>query len=162
MRIVRINYGNLVRQLLPVHKRQPERLRWLRGLTSPLEGLFSDFGAWRDNVRMTANVTSQVMVLEGYLRKKYAEPLAIRIETYQDGGQMVCLEEEGQAQRLDLALGGAEDVPSAAIPLEGEIRRQLDGASFIVRIPAGVDSDAVKADIERFKQAMVTYKIIQN
>lgn len=162
MRNIRIDYSNLVRQLLPAHKRQPVRLWWLRRLVAPLGGLFSSFAAWRDEVRMLVNVTSQVRVLEGYLRVKYGQPVAIRIETYEDGGLLVCLEEEGETQRLNIALDEAEAVPAADVPLEGELRERFGDVDFVVYIPQGVDIECVRADIERFRRALVKYKIIQN
>ena len=65
MQTTRINCRNLVRQLLPTHKRQPVRLWWLRGLLSPLETLFASFDKWRSDTRMIINVNSQVKVFEG-------------------------------------------------------------------------------------------------
>lgn len=160
MRTFRIDYRNLVRQLLPAHKRQPVRLWWLRRLTAPLAGLFTDFETWRDDTRILMNVTFQVRVFEGYLRKKYGQPVAIRVETYEDGGLRICLEEEGDTQRLDLALE-AEGTPAAEIPLEGELREQFGDVDVVIYIPQGVDIEQVVADVERFKQALVKYKIIQ-
>lgn len=161
MRTLRIGYPNLVRQLLPAHKRQPVRQWWLKQLLAPLAELFCLFDRWRDDTRMLVNVTSQVKVLEGYLRKKYAEPIAIRIETYEDGGLPVCLEEEGQTQRLDLARDESEGLPTASVPFEGEIREQFAGMDFRVLIPDSVDTDSVRADIERFRQALSRYEIIK-
>ena len=160
MRTFRIDYRNLVRQLLPTHKRQPVRLWWLGRLTAPLAGLFTDFETWRDDTRILMNVTFQVRVFEGYLRKKYGQPVAIRVETYEDGGLRICLEEEGDTQRLDLALE-AEGTPAAEVPLEGELREQFGDVDVVVYIPQGVDIEQVVADVERFKQALVKYKIIQ-
>ena len=67
----KMNYKNLTRQLLPPHKRQPNRMAFLRGLIAPLQSLFDSFNAYRNDSRMMFNVNSQVKVLEGYLRKKY-------------------------------------------------------------------------------------------
>lgn len=161
MRNIRIDYRNLVRQLLPDHKRQPGRLWWLRGLTTPLAGLFADFERWRADTRRIVNVTAQMRILEGYLRTKYGQPVAIRIETYQDGGLGVCLEAEGDAQRLDLALE-AEGASAADVPLEGEVRERFGDVDFVVYLPAGVDAERVTADIERFRQALTKYGIVQN
>jgi hypothetical protein len=47
----KVNFFNLVRQLLPTHRRQPVRLWWLRRLVAPLQGLYLDFLAWRADVR---------------------------------------------------------------------------------------------------------------
>ena len=158
----RIRFSNLVRQHLPFHKRQPVRLSLLRALVAPLQPLFDRFDLWRSDIRMTLNVTSQVRILEGYLRRKYDQPIAIKIVTYDDGALMVGLEPEGEAQRLDIALDPAEAAPAPDIPLEGEIRDRFGDTDFIVYIPAGTDTDAVTADIERFRLALVRYRIIRN
>lgn len=159
MKNLRIDYPDLVRQLLPTHKRQPVRLWWLRGLTAPLATLFAGFGTWRDDQRRLVNVNSQVRVLEGYLRYKYGEPLAIRIVTFDDGLLPVALRSEGDALRLVAGLRSEE--VRAALALRGEIRDSFGDADFVVYIPEGIDAEAVRADIERFKQALVTYRIIQ-
>ncbi|SUE33682.1 hypothetical protein [Rikenella microfusus] len=159
MQTTRINYKNLVRQLLPAHKRQPVRLWWLRGLVAPLGTLFAEFDKWRSDTRMIVNVNSQVAVFEGYLRKKYGEPVAIRVVTYDDGLARVSLRAEGDTLRLRTGL--RDETAREAMPLRGEIRELFGDADFIVYIPVGVDIDLIRAEIERFKQALVQYKIIQ-
>ena len=91
----------------------------------------------------------------------YSRAICARsVETYEDGGLRICLEEEGDTQRLDLALE-AEGTPAAEVPLEGELREQFGDVDVVVYIPQGVDIEQVVADVERFKQALVKYKIIQ-
>lgn len=160
MQTTRINYRNLVRQLIPAHKRQPVRLWWLRGLIAPLEALFASFDKWRSDTRMMINVNSQVAVFEGYLRKKYNEPIAIRVVTFDDGMLRVSLRAEGDTLRLCTGLRPDEQ-SREAVPLRGEIREMFGDADFIVYIPLTVDVDMIRAEIERFKQALVEYKIIQ-
>lgn len=157
----KINFNNLVNGLLPWFKRTPVRLSFLRSMVAPLGRLFGDFDKWRSDTRMIVNVTSQVAVFEGYLRKKYGQPIAIKIVTYDDGALEVCLEAEGTAQVVDIPLE-SEDFTPPAIPLDGELRVQFGDADFIVYIPNSVDIDMITADIERFKQALTQFKIIQN
>lgn len=152
----KVNFSNLVRQLLPTHKRQPVRLWWLRSLVAPLQALFDAFDKWRSDTRMVVNVTSQVAVFEGYLRKKYAQPVAIKLVTYSDGGLHVGLEREGQ----HVAVGYGDH--GVTVPLAGEIRERFGDADFIVYIPASVDIESIRADVERFKIALTRYRIIQS
>lgn len=42
-----IEYDNLVKQLLPPHKRQRVRLWLLRAFVLPLREMFEAFGIWR-------------------------------------------------------------------------------------------------------------------
>lgn len=155
-----INILNLVRQLLPPHKRQPIRLALLKSFLNPLETLFKDFYIWRENARMMINVNSQVKIFEGYLRKKYNQPIAIKIITFSDGLLLVGLESEGEAMMP--VIGLESENRFAEVPLETEVRDQFGDADFIVYIPAEIDINLIRAEIEKYKQALVTYKIIQN
>lgn len=155
-----IDIRNLVCQLVPPHKRLPVRLAWLSSLLAPLVDIWISFYAWRANARMMVNVNSQVAVLEGYLRKKYNQPVAIKIESYTDGLLWVPLASESDA--LQPAFGSSfGEEPSPEIPLKDELRGRFDGYDFIVYIPSSVDRTLVEADIEKYRQALIKYKIIQ-
>ncbi len=156
---MKINFNNLVRQLLPPHKRQPVRLMLLRAFAHPLADLFVGFSRWRDDTRMMVNVNCQVKVFEGYLRKKYNEPIAIKIVTYNDGLMMVCLEREGVLLQPEI---GHEEEKIVEVPLDGEIRANFGDVDFIVYVPAGLDLNLIRAEVEKYKQALIKYKIIQN
>lgn len=153
-----INYQNLIRQLLPPHKRQNTRIRLLQGFITPLQKLFNDFNIWRENSRMMVNVNSQVKILEGYLRKKYKAPITIKIITFNNGLMLVGLESEGTTMWPVI---GLTDEEMKTIPLENEIRDKFDGADFIVYIPEGINKMLIESEIEKYKQVLTTYKIIQ-
>lgn len=155
-----INIINLARQLLPPHKRQPVRLSFLQSFLRPLQTIFDEFDEWRTNTRMMINVNSQVRMFEGYLRKKYKEPISIKIETFNDGLLLVGLEEEGTAMMPEIGLETEDRF--ASVPLDGEIRNHFGDVDFIVYIPANIDINLIRAEIENYKQAFTKYNIIQN
>lgn len=155
----KVNYRNLLRQLLPPHKRQPFRLAFLQGLIVPLQSLFDNFDTYRNDSRMMFNVNSQVKVLEGYLRKKYNEPLGIKVATFDAGLLNVGLEIEGETMMVWFGLSSEEQLKG--VPLKDELRDKFAETDFVVYIPAGLDKLQVEADIEKYKLALVTYKIIQ-
>ncbi len=157
----KVNFPNLVRQLLPAHRRQPVRLWWLRKLVSPLVKLYDDFAAWRTDVRFRINLTSQVRVLEGYLNQKYDPTGSIRIVVFDDGLLWVGLEIEGDNYHPRIGLESEPD-SLVAIPLENEIRNSLGDVDFVVYIPAEVDIALILAEIEKYRLAGMTYKIIQS
>jgi len=158
---IKLNIDNLVKQLLPWYKRQPVRLAILRAMVSPLRLMWADFDRWRDDTRMTINVNSQVAVLEGYLKKKYNQPVTITIVTFDDGALEVGLIEEGETFAINVPLENETELQQApVVPLDGEIRAQFGDVDFIVYIPIELDVDLVTADIERFKQALIKYKIV--
>lgn len=156
---IEINYQNLVRQLLPPHKRQPARLRLLQGFVTPLQTLFEEFREWREDSRMMMNVNSQVRVLEGYLQKKYKEPVSIKIVTFSNGLLNIGLISEGKTMWPSVGLLSENRLQ--AVSLKDEQRDKFEDADFIVYIPSGIERMQIEADIEKYKQVLVTYKIIQ-
>lgn len=155
---IKINFLNLARQLLPPHKRQPVRMKLLQGFFAPLYSLFEAFDKWRSDSRMMINVNSQIKVFEGYLRKKYNEPISIKIVTYNNGLLLVGLGIEGKTMWPEI---GLETERMKAVPLENEIRDKFDGVDFIVYIPVGIDINLIDAEIQKYKQVLTTYKIVQ-
>lgn len=158
-----INFANLVRQLLPNHKRQPVRLFLLRAFVSPLIVLFLSFDKWRDNIRIEMNMTGQIGAIQGYLRTKYNDE-TIRIDSSDDRSLGIGLEEEGETHAARISLMNDIANTPALIPLNGEIQIQFDDMDFIVYVPLTFDErtiEAVRIDVDRYKQALVKYKIIQ-
>lgn len=109
---------------------------------------------------MMINVNCQVKVFENYLRKKYNEPISIKIITFDDGLLLVGLEEEGATMMPDIGLENEDHFVD--VPLDGEIRNDFGDADFIVYIPPGLDKNMIEAEVEKYKQALTRYKIIQN
>lgn len=107
---------------------------------------------------MMINVNSQIKVFEGYLRKKYNEPVSIKIVTYNNGLLLVGLGIEGKTMWPEI---GLETERMKAVPLENEIRDKFDRVDFIVYIPAGIDINLIDAEIQKYKQVLTTYKIVQ-
>lgn len=120
--------------------------------------LFSDFNTWRENSRMMVNVNSQVKIFEGYLRKKYNESISIKIVTFNNGLMLVGLEKEGNTMWPVIGLADEE---KKAVPLKYELREKFGNADFIVYLPANIDKMLIESEIEKYKQVLTTYKIIQ-
>mgnify|MGYP005962709651 CR=1 FL=1 len=159
----KLNIDNYVRQLLPWHKRLPARLALLRALLSPLRQLFDVFDQWRHSTRLMMNVSSQVRILEGYLQDKYSD-VFIRVVTYDEQALTIGLEEEGDTHGIYFPYDQEEaddDGQAPEVPLEGELREVFGDADFIVYIPQGIEIEDIRADIERFREALIKYKIIQ-
>ena len=155
----KIDFRNQARQLLPEHKRQPVRLRILRAFVKPLADLFAAFSLWRDETRKLLNVTNQEGVLEQFLRNKYGAA-DITIESYRETGFAVGIRSEGVGVAVPVGLNRGEGTP-AVVSLRGENREQFGDVDFIVHIPAGVDAEQIRADIEKYRAALTTYKIDQ-
>lgn len=158
MKRISLNIDNTVRQLLPWYKRKPIRLAWLTGLASPLTGLWEEFAAWRREIRLMMRVTAQVKVLEGYLQERFGD-LRLLVETYDEQGLAVGLESEGDTHLVAVSL--SSEGHGVMVALQGEMRAQWGDADFLVYVPQGVDPDAVRAEVERYKTAGIKFKIKQ-
>lgn len=159
MRNITVDFGNLVRQLLPDYKRQPVRLRILRAFVKPLADVFVQFRRWRDQTRKLLNVTNQKGVLEWFLRDKY-KAAEITIESYRQAGFGVGLRTEGIGVSQAIGADRSEGTP-VSIPLRGEHREQFGDVDFIVHIPLLVNIEQVRADVEKYRAALTSYKIVQ-
>lgn len=144
-----LNIKEIVRQYVAPHRRQPVRLHWLWALVD-LDSPWAAFAAWRDYYRYKVHVTSQHRSLQGHLTKTFGG--GIRVKSYSD-------------QFLDVGLNSepAHWVifdPMQEIALEGEGGSSFDDVDFIVYVPAGTDTALVRAEIEKYKIADRTYKIV--
>ena len=158
-----LNIRNLIFQLIPFHKRLPNRVAWLEKLFKPLSDLWDEFYKWRMQTRMMVNMNSQMMVLERFLQIKYGDNVGISIESYADGMILVPLDTESEELQPEInSLYGLNQPKILAIPKHDEIRTRFDGVDFIVHIPAkGVNKVQIEADIEKYRQALVKYRIKQ-
>lgn len=162
---VKIKFGNFTKQLLPSHKRKGGRSRLFRALSEPLIERYNFFDTWRSDIRRQINMTGQVGILEGYLRHKHGDA-SIRIETYIEHGFAIGMQGEGVVNAQPIGKDPTDTDPKehkprpAEIPLQGEIRDSFGDVDFVVYVSQGLDIEAVKIDIERFKQVLTTYKII--
>lgn len=145
-----LNFKELIRQYVAPHRRQTVRLSWLRALLD-LESVWDAFAEWRDYYRYKVHVTSQHRSLQGHLNKTFGG--GVLIKSYED-------------QFLDVGLNSEPahwvlfDAPMPEIALEGEGGQSFRDVDFIVYVPEGVDLNLVRAEIERYKIADRTYKIV--
>lgn len=144
-----LNFKELIRQYIAPHRRQPNRMNWLASLID-LQAVFDAFSSWRDYYRYKVHITSQHKVLQGHLRKTFGA--GIIVKSYDDQFLDIGLNEE-PAHWIILE-------PMAEVALEGESGKSFIDADFIVYIPAGVDEGQLCAEIEKYKLADKTYKII--
>ena len=144
-----LNFKEIVRQNVAPHRRQPNRLGWLWALVD-LESVWDAFVAWRDYYRYKVHVTSQHKSLEGHLNKTFGG--GILIKSYEDQFLAIGLNSEPAHWVLF--------EPMQEIALEGEGGQSFQDVDFIVYVPEGVDLNLVRAEIERYKIADRTYKIV--
>lgn len=144
-----LNFKELIRQYVAPHRRQPNRLAWLWSLVD-LDGVWQSFSDWRDYYRYKVHVTSQHRSLEGHLNKTFCG--GILIKSYEDQFLAIGLNSEPAHWALF--------EPMQEIALEGEGGQSFKDVDFIVYVPEGIDLSLVRAEIERYKIADRTYKIV--
>lgn len=161
--MITINFRNLAFYLTPPTKRYRSdgslttRVKWLQYLVNPLNTLIGSFNQYRKDAVIAANVTSQTASLEWYLRRKYSQN--IRIYHYSDQGVYISNENDVIISGVDLEPEWDNATSGfLAIPVHGEISR-IEGVSFMVDIPAGVNADAVISELEKYKIAGKKYNI---
>lgn len=151
-----INVRQLIAELLPLHKRQSIRMHIITSLAD-VQRHVDWFAEWRGQQRRMINISAQVMVLEGYLRLIYDR--RITVQTYYQALVGIGLVVEGRPNWARVGRRG--HAPTLAMPLRGEVESAFEGYDFLVTIPPNVDIRQITAEIERYKLADKTYKIIQ-
>lgn len=115
-----------------------------------MDGVWQSFSDWRDYYRYKVHVTSQHRSLEGHLNKTFGG--GILIKSYEDQFLAIGLNSEPAHWVLF--------EPMQEIALEGEGGQSFKDVDFIVYVPEGINLSLVRAEIERYKIADRTYKIV--
>ncbi len=144
-----LDFKELVRQYIAPYRRQGNRLKWLWALVD-LDGVWSAFSSWRAYYRYKVHVTSQHRSLQGHLTKTFGA--GILIKSYDD-------------QFLDIGLVSEPAhwvtfEPMQEVALLGEGGKSFADADFMVYVPSTMDINLVRSEIEKYKLADKTYKII--
>ena len=145
-----LNFKEIVRQYVAPHRRQPSRLAWLWALAD-LDGVWAAFAAWRAYYRYKVHVTSQQASLLGHLQNLYGDGIVLR--SYSGMYLEVGLNSEPAHMVIFY--------PYREVALDGESQQAFDGADFVIYAPSGADIRGMGTEIERYKTADKTFKIIQ-
>lgn len=92
------------------------------------------------------------------MRAKYDPTLSIRIVSNKNRLLAVGLKPEGRTHFAAVGLKGKRRV---AVALKHEMYDLYGDADFLVFVPAGVDIELIRIEVEKYRQAGVNYKIIQ-
>lgn len=155
--MLKINFNNLVRQTVPPLKRQPILLSFLCALIAPLVALWIAFVEWRSYQQMLVNVYGCKIVLEGFLRHKY-NTKDIHVVSSLNKIPRIGLRAEGRNSFRRVGL--RDELSRLRTILRSQAAISSLGVDFIVFIPASVDLNDIRVDIERYKPHFATYKIV--
>lgn len=153
------NIQNLIWTMLPPFLRKPLRVYWLMSLLKPIDDLMQGYLQFKQGISYKISINAQVIVFENYINK-ILDPEAKRIKIIHavDGAIPIGLEIE---RSYFMSLSTSSEGKFKPIPLFGENDNALD-VSFNVIVPLGVNIAKLKSEINIYKPAGKTYKIIQS
>lgn len=130
------------------------RVKWLQYLFAPLNRIMESFNDWRVETVIKNNVTGQTASLEWWLQKKFGA--GIRIYHYDDLGVYLAREDEGGQFGWDVST--SQENTFVAVAKIGEVTR-IQGVSFYVDVPNGINVDAVISELETYRIAGKQYQL---
>jgi hypothetical protein len=147
-------------RMLPIHKRQSNRMKLLWWTLRPLASLFTSFKSYREDAVFRANITGQLKSFVHYLNK-YVEGAnnGITIYEFVDGGQWVGIESENdEVWELGLSDEESESADFIYIAIEGEVDSQL-AVDMVIQAPITANESDIHKFTQQFKLAGKTYEI---
>lgn len=149
---MRINIKNLIFQLLPVARRQSNRLSVLSALID-LVKTNEEYAIWQTKFSRILRANAQVMKLQRYLRDVF-EREDVFVKERVSGKIRVALKVEKINSEL---IFGLSDESKQYVQLSAE-GGTLAGADYIIVYPITIDKDMLTAELERFNPVMKKYK----
>ncbi|MCG8310740.1 MAG: hypothetical protein MI975_25345 [Cytophagales bacterium] len=157
-----VDVEKLIRRLMPPILRRPKQTSWLKALLAPLKSLNDQLLSFVTNSRYLANVSGQTLSLESYLNDQFDNELRrIKIIHEAEDSEFDYFASEGQA--FDYDYYASEGASDRYMKYAGESITAI-ASDFQVLAPLAVNGqDAqIKANIEKYKIAAVTYSINYN
>lgn len=150
---MRINIKNLIFQLLPVARRQPNRLSVLSALIDLLK-TNEEYAIWQTKYSRILKANAQVMKLQRYLRDVF-EREDIFVKERVSGKIRVALKVEKINNELIFGVSG-ETTQRLQLRIEGE---GIGNYNYVVEYPKSIDVEKLKIEIIRFNPVMKIYKL---
>jgi len=158
MRTIHLNFKRIAHYIMPPTLRRKYstgelslRLWWWYYLAKALDVLFYTFRLERDENRVRANVTSQIILLEWYLQRQLHPDIYIDMPS--DGGVFI-------SNSYDLmllpAVAGLSTVPELGFYLA---MFGIENADFIVFTPAQINHEEIHKIVNNYKFLSITHKI---
>ncbi len=157
---IEFSFSEFIRRMLPVHKRQSNRIALHTWTMTELSNLWTSFVTFRENAVFESNSTGQTISLEALLNRNVTgSNNSIYIKQGNDGGLFLSTDtENSDFVWLSLEI---EATDSVFIPLDGEVSTAL-AVNFEVYIPNTANKAQVTEIVNRYVVAGYTYNIIQS
>ncbi len=156
-----IDFYTFLERMLPVHKRQTNRLSLFWWSLLPKSRLKTSFNEWRNDILFRTNITGQFLSLQTYLNK-YVDGAnsGIIITEAEDYGVWCCLEDE-DSDSMYMGLESEEDEAEdyIEISIKGEAGTVLD-VSFRIIAPSTANVDQINKHVKQFKIAGKSFDVV--
>lgn len=154
-----VDLNRVVRQFLPVRKKQPVMLAFVYSLIYPITELYERFLVFRETIIFKARYNSQIMYIEHLLNSYFNEggtSIYIQDGVIIDEFYLFKNSEPNDAEYIYKVSEGGTD---RYLYLDSEYGSIVD---FIVNVPSAItyDTNLMKAWINRYKMAGKKYSIV--
>lgn len=160
MRSYRIDTDRLVNQLVPHYMGGRKLILFLQSCLQPLKTIAEEWKEWADDKRIEAGMTSQIIMLEYFLNRKYKKYFADKSQriAVSDGtvnGVPIYWESNSGVGLDKLALyNESENKESASKPFRWKDEKSADSAvSFVVSCPIVDTTQITESELT----AMISY-----
>jgi hypothetical protein len=148
-------------RMLPVHKRQENRLKLFWWPLKQLQTEWDNYKEWRKDAFFRANITGQLMSLEAYLNK-YVEGANGGISIIEEDDQGVwCGLEIEETDEMELGLEDTEPDDYIELAINGEEGTSLP-VNFRVIAPGTANIQQINEYVNQYKIAGKSFDIINN
>lgn len=156
--ILDFDINKFLKRMLPIHKRQTNRLKFFWWPLKNIQSLWNEFKEYRKDVFFKANMTGSTISLEAYLNK-YVDGAngSISIIESNDYGTWVGFESEAS----DVIEAGLEDIEPddyVEIAIDGEPGLQLP-VKFRVIAPETANVEQINKYVNLFKLAGKSFDV---
>lgn len=160
MRSYKIDTDRLVNQLVPHYMGGRKLILFLQSCLQPLKSIAEEWKEWADDKRIEAGMTSQIIMLEYFLNRKYKKYFADKAQriVVSDGtvnGVPIYWEGSGSIGLDELVLyNESESKESSSKPFKWKDEKSASSeVSFIVNCPSVDTTQITKSELT----AMISY-----
>jgi hypothetical protein len=163
IRKISIDIAGFIVNYLPIQKRTPVRIAFLKTILSVLIDIWNTYVAWRNETIIKANTSGETISIEWYLNYIVGASIGdIYIETAGVSGASVGLQVAEPLVYVDAGIEASEPTEYYAVGLPGE-GSVFGTKTFAVYVPNAYMAyiDKIKAAVNSYKAAGKSYLIIE-
>jgi hypothetical protein len=154
---MRVDFEILVKTLLPYHKRQLTRLKWLSVFSEKAKTVMNYLVSARDDANKALNVNGQTRILESHLNSIYGP--GVQIVHTAEQTLNIGLLADGEQNYLSFGFYDEDPTEFQSVALQGESQEQLTH-DYIIIAPAATDKASLRSEADKYRLAGKSFDII--